>query len=171
MGDRVESANDDAVRIIFSVRFPESGYIGRIFPIPISSFLLPSRILQYTHRIQDTSLREWLKYGIAIHTAGLCFSLLPNSSQIAPQDRNLVETLFENGLIQVVCTTSTLALGVNLPVYLVIIKGTVQWKGGGRGYEEIDNAMLQQMVVKSMEQIKDRLGEQEGRSSTRRAWL
>lgn len=104
------------------------------------------RILQYTHRIQDTSLREWLKYGIAIHTAGLCFQI-NNPSQLAPQDRNLVETLFENGLIQVVCTTSTLALGVNLPVYLVIIKGTVQWKGGGRGYEEIDNAMLQQMVL------------------------
>ena len=75
--------------------------------------------------------------------------LLSNPSPIAPQDRNLVETLFENGLIQVVCTTSTLALGVNLPVYLVIIKGTVQWKGGGRGYEEIDNAMLQQMVMET----------------------
>lgn len=53
-----------------------------------------------------------------------------------------------------VCTTSTLALGVNLPVYLVIIKGTVQWKGGGRGYEEIDNAMLQQMVVKILSRLR-----------------
>ena len=96
---------------------------------------LQQEVARYTQRIQDTSLREWLNYGIAIHTAGL-----------SQQDRSLVETLFENGLIQVVCTTSTLALGVNLPVYLVIIKGTVQWKGGGRGYEEIDNAMLQQMV-------------------------
>ena len=58
----------------------------------------------------------------------------------------LVETLFEHGFIQVVCTTSTLALGVNLPVYLVIIKGTVQWKGGGKGYEPISEAMLQQMA-------------------------
>lgn len=57
-----------------------------------------------------------------------------------------METLFEHGFIQVVCTTSTLALGVNLPVYLVVIKGTVQWKGGGKGYEELSDAMLQQMV-------------------------
>ena len=125
-----------------------------------------SRILQYTQRIHDASLREWLKYGIAIHTAGLCPSL-PCPSRLAPQDRNLVETLFENGLIQVVCTTSTLALGVNLPVYLVIIKGTVQWKGGGRGYEEIDNAMLQQMVGE-WSRIEDRLAELGDRSSTRR---
>lgn len=57
----------------------------------------------------------------------------------------MVETLFKRELVQVVCTTSTLALGVNLPVYLVVIKGTVQWRGGGRGYEEISDTMLQQM--------------------------
>ena len=57
----------------------------------------------------------------------------------------MVETLFKQGYIHVVCTTSTLALGVNLPVYLVVVKGTVQWRGGGRGYEEISDTMLQQM--------------------------
>lgn len=57
----------------------------------------------------------------------------------------MVETLFKRELVQVVCTTSTLALGVNLPVYLVVIKGTVQWRGGGRGYEEVSDMMLQQM--------------------------
>ena len=57
----------------------------------------------------------------------------------------MVETLFKRELVQVVCTTSTLALGVNLPVYLVVIKDTVQWRGGGRGYEEISDTMLQQM--------------------------
>lgn len=56
-----------------------------------------------------------------------------------------METLFKRELVQVVCTTSTLALGVNLPVYLVVIKGTVQWRGGGRGYEEVSDMMLQQM--------------------------
>ena len=57
----------------------------------------------------------------------------------------MVETLFKRELVQVVCTTSTLALGVTLPVDRVVIKGTVRWRGGGRGYEEISDTMLQQM--------------------------
>ena len=35
----------------------------------IYSFIIS--ILPYLHRIEDTSLKEWLRYGIAIHTAGL----------------------------------------------------------------------------------------------------
>lgn len=58
-----------------------------------------------------------------------------------------------------VCTTSTLALGVNLPVYLVVIKGTVQWKGGGKGYEELSDAMLQQMVGRDDVGVERRLDE------------
>ena len=46
-----------------------------------------------------------------------------NYLMIGLNDRSLVESLFEHGYIHVICTTSTLALGVNLPVYLVIIKG------------------------------------------------
>ena len=72
--------------------------------------------------------------------------IISSFSFTASNDRQIVETLFEHGFIQVVCTTSTLALGVNLPVYLVIIKGTVQRKGGGKGYEPISEAMLQQMA-------------------------
>lgn len=48
-------------------------------------------------------------------------------------DRNLVEKYFEQGLVRVLCCTgmpfsallqATLAWGVNLPAYAVIIKGT-----------------------------------------------
>ncbi len=39
-------------------------------------------------------------------------------------DRNLVERLFGEGLLKVLCCTATLAWGVNLPAHTVIIKGT-----------------------------------------------
>jgi hypothetical protein len=34
-----------------------------------------------------------------------------------------------HAFMQVLCTTSTLAMGVNLPAHLVVLKGTVRWVG------------------------------------------
>lgn len=39
-------------------------------------------------------------------------------------DRNLIEGLFLNGDIQVLCTTNTLAHGINLPAHTVVLKST-----------------------------------------------
>lgn len=39
-------------------------------------------------------------------------------------DRNIVERLFLEGDIKVLVATATLAWGVNLPAFAVIIKGT-----------------------------------------------
>ncbi|KAF2115892.1 Sec63 Brl domain-containing protein [Lophiotrema nucula] len=58
-------------------------------------------------------IRELLNKGMSTHHAGM-----PRS------DRNLVERLFAEGVIKVLCCTATLAWGVNLPAAAVIIKGT-----------------------------------------------
>ncbi len=50
--------------------------------------------------------------GIGIHNAGLL-----------RKDRNIMEKLFLEGNLRVLVTTATLAWGVNLPAYAVIIKG------------------------------------------------
>lgn len=42
-----------------------------------------------------------------------------------------IETLFLNQHIKVLCTTSTLAQGVNFPAHLVVIKSTLGYKDGG----------------------------------------
>lgn len=57
-------------------------------------------------------LRELLPKGIGIHHAGM-----------ARSDRNLMEKLFGNGVLKVLCCTATLAWGVNLPAAAVVIKG------------------------------------------------
>ena len=58
-------------------------------------------------------VQELFESGIGIHHAGMLRS-----------DRNLVERLFGEGLLKVLCCTATLAWGVNLPAHTVIIKGT-----------------------------------------------
>lgn len=58
-------------------------------------------------------LRELVPRGFGVHHAGM-----PRT------DRNRVEQLFAQGLINVLCCTATLAWGINLPAAAVIIKGT-----------------------------------------------
>ncbi|KAK3943832.1 activating signal cointegrator 1 complex subunit 3 [Diplogelasinospora grovesii] len=58
-------------------------------------------------------IRELVPKGLGIHHAGM-----------ARSDRNLMERLFAEGVIKVLCCTATLAWGVNLPAAAVVIKGT-----------------------------------------------
>jgi activating signal cointegrator complex subunit 3 len=62
---------------------------------------------------RNRQLQELFNSGIGMHHAGMLRS-----------DRNLVEKLFAQGHIKVLCCTATLAWGVNLPAHAVIIKGT-----------------------------------------------
>ncbi|KAI9745516.1 MAG: Sec63 [Claussenomyces sp. TS43310] len=77
--------------------------------------------LSPTERITVISkdLQELVKRGVAFHHAGL-----------DPQDRTAVEVGFLRGQISVIVCTSTLAVGVNLPCHLVVIKGTVGYSAG-----------------------------------------
>ncbi|SMN18035.1 similar to Saccharomyces cerevisiae YGL251C HFM1 Meiosis specific DNA helicase involved in the conversion of double-stranded breaks to later recombination intermediates and in crossover control [Maudiozyma saulgeensis] len=69
-----------------------------------------------TATLADKTLHFCMTKGVAFHNAGLIL-----------EDRSLVEEAFLNGVIRILCATSTLAVGVNLPAYLVIIKGTQMW--------------------------------------------
>lgn len=62
---------------------------------------------------RNKELKELFKSALGIHHAGMLRS-----------DRSMTERLFEKGLLKVLCCTATLAWGVNLPAYAVVIKGT-----------------------------------------------
>ncbi|ODV84007.1 hypothetical protein CANARDRAFT_190594, partial [[Candida] arabinofermentans NRRL YB-2248] len=83
--------------------------------------------------IKNKELIGLINNGVCYHHAGLGYS-----------ERNAIEDSFKDGKIKVLCSTSTLAVGVNLPAYLVVIKGTKAWTSGTFSeYSELD--VLQMM--------------------------
>ncbi|KAJ5088803.1 hypothetical protein N7456_012419 [Penicillium angulare] len=91
----------------------------------------PSRMWKGPNRqieVNNEDLRTTISAGVAFHHAGL-----------GPSDRRAVERGFLDGHINVICCTSTLAVGVNLPCHLVIIKNTVGWQDGGcKEYSDLE---------------------------------
>ncbi|KAJ1509165.1 Sec63, partial [Coelomomyces lativittatus] len=93
----------------------------------------PTKLATLANALKHPLLKDVVCHGIAFHHAGLESS-----------DRHLIEQGFLDNQIQVICTTSTLAIGVNLPAYMVIIKGTDTWsKTGWTQYSDFD--VLQMM--------------------------
>lgn len=72
---------------------------------------------------QCKRLAENVRKGAAFHHAGLL-----------PEQRSLVEEAFREGLIRTVSATPTLAAGVNLPAFRVIIRDLKRYTGRGMEY-------------------------------------
>ena len=86
-------------------------------------------------QLDDKHLQDLIENkSLAYHHAGLSTS-----------DREIVEALFRSNKIRALCSTSTLAIGVNLPAHLVIIKSTLQYTTGS-GYTEYSDLDLRQMI-------------------------
>jgi ATP-dependent DNA helicase HFM1/MER3 len=93
------------------------------------------QLMNISQRIKDKSLSALVRHGIAFHNGSLC-----------GEDRQLVEENYKKGLIKIICTTSTLAQGVNLPARLVIIKSTMCYRGPKVGYNEYTKMEIDQMI-------------------------
>ncbi|KAF4117158.1 hypothetical protein G5714_001711 [Onychostoma macrolepis] len=91
------------------------------------------RLMKYANSLLDAKLRDLFICGIGYHHAGMDVS-----------DRKLIEEAFTVGDLPVLFTTSTLAMGVNLPAHLVVIKSTLHYVGGA--CEEYSEADLLQMI-------------------------
>ncbi|HJO24138.1 MAG: DUF3516 domain-containing protein [Myxococcota bacterium] len=63
-------------------------------------------------------LQRFLRFGVAVHHAGLL-----------PRYRLLVEKLAQRGLLQVVCGTDTLGVGVNVPIRTVLFTQLCKFDG------------------------------------------
>lgn len=83
----------------------------KLFQVEESSALGQAR--NALSRSRNKHLGELFQCGFSVHHAGMLRS-----------DRSIVEKYFGDGLIKVLCCTSTLAWGVNLPAHGVVIRGT-----------------------------------------------
>lgn len=71
---------------------------------------------RYADRAKKSRNREVTNHfynGMGIHHAGMLRG-----------DRKLTESMFADGAIKVLCSTATLAWGINLPAHTVVVKGT-----------------------------------------------
>lgn len=94
----------------------------------ITSLCENKKIHQHNVKFKDKLLPGLASKGLAFHHAGLDLN-----------DRTQVERLFSERKIRVIATTSTLAVGVNLPAHLVIIKSTQGYQDGSLGeYSDIE---------------------------------
>lgn len=64
------------------------------------------------HSFIDKRIDELVKYGIGVHHAGINLD-----------DRRTIEDLYLRKSLRILVATSTLAVGVNLPAHMVVIKG------------------------------------------------
>ena len=92
-------------------------------------------LIHVSQQVKDKNLMQFIAHGIGFHNASMTL-----------EDRKLVEDLFIGGKIMIICTTSTLAMGVNLPARLVIIKSTLCYRGAGIGYTEYSPLEIEQMM-------------------------
>ncbi|EHL03362.1 putative Pre-mRNA-splicing factor brr2 [Glarea lozoyensis 74030] len=98
--------------------------------------------------VNDRELKDLLPYGIGIHHAGM-----------SRPDRTSVEDLFNDGMIQVLVCTATLAWGVNLPAHTVIIKGTQVYSPEKGSWVELSPQDVLQMLGRAGRPQYDTYGE------------
>ena len=83
---------------------------------------------------RDRELQEVAGAGVGLHHAGMLRA-----------DRSLVERLFGEGSVKVLCCTATLAWGVNLPAHCVVIKGTQLYDPQAGGFTSLGLLDVQQI--------------------------
>lgn len=93
------------------------------------------RLTRASTMVDNQDLRMKILSGVGYHSAGQ-----------SRENRTIIEDLFKKGDLSVLCTTSTLAQGVNQPAYQVVIKGTKGYRGNKQGFDEYTQMEIGQMV-------------------------
>ncbi|KHJ30809.1 putative meiotic helicase [Erysiphe necator] len=98
----------EATALMLSEWWTRQGAADRVWSSPFQKVI-----------VGNMELQKVVVCGIAFHHAGL-----------DSQDRHAIEDGYLKGAISIICCTSTLAVGVNLPCHIVVLKGTVGFQDG-----------------------------------------
>ena len=104
-----------------------------------------SRRIQSNTSLQN-ELKEYIKQGVAFHHAGLDY-----------KSRDIIEEGFRDNKIKLIAATPTLAAGINMPAYRVIIRDTKRYSGNG--WKDIPAMEIQQMMGRAGRPKYDNIGE------------
>ncbi len=85
---------------------------------------LSEKVLNVLDRPTDQCIKlsKLIKGGVAFHHAGLLNA-----------QRTYIEDAFKNNMIKVICATTTLAYGVNMPAHTVLVRDISRYDGGASG--------------------------------------
>ncbi|XP_037294374.1 probable ATP-dependent DNA helicase HFM1 [Manduca sexta] len=92
-----------------------------------------ARLVALASTMKNKKLQSLIMSGVGCHHAGMLY-----------EERMNIEQSFRNRDLPILITTTTLAMGVNLPAHLVIIKNTQQYVNGA--YQEYSISTVLQMV-------------------------
>ncbi|EMC94943.1 hypothetical protein BAUCODRAFT_72059 [Baudoinia panamericana UAMH 10762] len=123
----------------------EMDTIGQILRVDAASREI---LREESEQVTNADLKDVLPYGFGIHHAGM-----------SRADRTTVEDLFQDGSIQVLVCTATLAWGVNLPAHTVIIKGTQIYSPEKGSWVELSPQDVLQMLGRAGRPQYDTYGE------------
>lgn len=135
--EMISRATQDGLEDIFlggESQASGTGVTGRRVPGEDAASVMPSWATREISRSRTGDIRELCSRGVGIHNAGL-----------PRPDRKLVEKLFAEGVIRLLCCTATLAWGVNLPARTVVIMGTEVYDAQRGGFVQL--GMLDVMQI------------------------
>ena len=116
--------------------------------LPLFECADKQKVMREVSKSRNDQVKELFPWGFSVHHAGML-----------RKDRNMVEAMFHNGDIKVLCSTSTLAWGVNLPAYAVLIKGTKVYDSSAGAYKDVGVFDVQQIFGRAGRPQFDKEGE------------
>jgi replicative superfamily II helicase len=95
---------------------------------------VPREVADDMEVLDDTEFKAFMQREGIAHRVGY------HNADLDPEERLLVERLFREGHLRVLVSTTTLAMGVNLPTDLVVIRDVERWDPAQRARVALPNA-------------------------------